>query len=60
MSMRQLRKIRNTAEQQAGMLLVGNAQGATVLVSWYQQERGETALSLGTAEHGYGGEDSDM
>lgn len=42
------------AEQQAGRLPVGNAGAATVLVSWYQQERGEIAFFLGTTQHGYG------
>ena len=46
------------AEQQAGRLPVGNAQAATVLVSWYEQEGGDIAFALGTTEHGYGGEDS--
>lgn len=48
---------KNRAEQQAGRLPVGNAQAAAVLVVWYQQEQGEIALSLGTTERGYGGED---
>lgn len=44
MYVHQLRKIRNTAEQQAEMLLVGNDQGATVLVLWYQQETGNCSF----------------
>lgn len=48
------------AEQQAGRLPVGNTQAATILESWYQQESREIALSLGTTEHGYWGENSGM
>lgn len=58
--MHPLLKKKNVAEQQVGRLSVGNAQAATVLVSWYEQEGGEIAFSSGTTEHGYGGEDSVM
>ena len=35
------------AKPQAGKLPVGNAQAATVLVSWYQQERGKLLFPWG-------------